>query len=80
MTRKHRNTSSPEPFDEPSPKRQKSGTENESGTSDSDFSQEDASIDYVYGQVGAFPGLGKGNNELFYGPAANGVEYLQMVR
>ncbi|KAJ5341190.1 hypothetical protein N7541_010314 [Penicillium brevicompactum] len=35
---------------------------------------------YTYGQRGAFPGLDDGGDELFYGPADDGMEYLRMVR
>lgn len=35
----------------------------------------------VYGQKSAFPGLETGlDDELFYGPAEDGMEYLRMVR
>ncbi|PWY91051.1 hypothetical protein BO70DRAFT_368226 [Aspergillus heteromorphus CBS 117.55] len=35
----------------------------------------------IYGQKGAFPGLDVADdNELFYGPAEDGLEYLRMVR
>ena len=39
-------------------------------------------VDPTYGQRGAFPGLDDttGEDELFYGPASNGLEYLRMVR
>ena len=39
-------------------------------------------IDPTYGQRGAFPGLDdpKGEDDLFYGPASDGLEYLRMVR
>ena len=39
-------------------------------------------VDPTYGQRGAFPGLDEtaGEDELFYGPASNGLEYLRMVR
>ena len=44
-------------------------------------------IDPTYGQRGAFPGLddrgggyGVEGEELFYGPASDGLEYLRMVR
>ena len=38
-------------------------------------------IDPIYGQRGAFPGLDDlGEDELFYGPASDGLEYLRMVR
>jgi hypothetical protein len=38
--------------------------------------------DPVYGQKSAFPGLDDpyGSDELFYGPAEDGLEYLRMVR
>lgn len=41
-----------------------------------------ARIDPTYGQRGAFPGLDDpvGEDELFYGPATDGMEYLRMVR
>lgn len=34
----------------------------------------------IYGQKSAFPGLDEGRDELFYGPAEDGLEYLRMVR
>ena len=39
-------------------------------------------IDPTYGQRSAFPdfGTGHGDEKLFYGPASDGLEYLQMVR
>ena len=39
-------------------------------------------IDPTYGQRGAFPGLdgAHDDDELFYGPASDGLEYLRMVR
>ena len=39
-------------------------------------------IDPTYGQRGAFPGLDDagGEDDLFYGPASDGFEYLRMVR
>ena len=41
-----------------------------------------ARVDPTYGQRSAFPGLDEpsGDNALFYGPARDGFEYLQMVR
>lgn len=37
--------------------------------------------DPVYGQKSAFPGLDDSiGDELFYGPAEDGIEYLRMVR
>lgn len=39
-------------------------------------------LDPTYGQRGAFPGIDDwtSENTLFYGPASDGLEYLQMVR
>ena len=39
-------------------------------------------VDPTYGQRGAFPGLDSADaeNDLFYGPASDGLEYLRMVR
>ena len=39
-------------------------------------------VDPTYGQRGAFPGLEDNDDEdeLFYGPASDGLEYLRMVR
>jgi hypothetical protein len=38
-------------------------------------------VDPVYGQRSAFPGLDDlGSDQLFYGPAEDGLEYLRMVR
>lgn len=39
-------------------------------------------VDPTYGQRNAFPGLDENldENALFYGPAGDGFEYLQMVR
>lgn len=38
-------------------------------------------IDPTYGQRGAFPGLDASqDDDLFYGPASDGLEYLRMVR
>ncbi|KAJ5235345.1 uncharacterized protein N7469_004513 [Penicillium citrinum] len=34
----------------------------------------------IYGQKNAFPGLDDAGDELFYGPADDGMEYLRMVR
>lgn len=36
--------------------------------------------DPIYGMKNAFPGLDDGGDELFYGPADDGLEYLRMVR
>lgn len=39
-------------------------------------------VDPTYGQRGAFPGLdgADGEDDLFYGPASDGLQYLRMVR
>lgn len=39
-------------------------------------------LNTTYGQRGAFPGLDDTaeNEKLFYGPACDGLEYLEMVR
>jgi len=83
MSRKRRNTSSPEPDDLPSPKRQDS-RDGRNDWDDSDDSDEDLDetphVGEYTGQVGAFPGLGGEDDELFYGPAADGIDYLRMVR
>lgn len=84
MARRRRNSSSSESEDLPSPKRTRP------------FSIDDFDLDYdpeptateqprlnpVYGQKGAFPGLGDygDGDELFYGPPSSGLEYLRMVR
>lgn len=40
-----------------------------------------ARVDPTYGQRGVFPGLeDDDNDELFYGPPSDGLEYLRMVR
>ena len=56
----------------------------EPGDSDDDESSTRAvqpKVDPTYGQRGAFPGLDGGEDEqLFYGPASDGLEYLRMVR
>ncbi|KAL8778801.1 MAG: hypothetical protein Q9213_007236 [Squamulea squamosa] len=41
-----------------------------------------AQVDPIYGQRSAFPGLDspEGEDNLFYGPAEDGLEYLRMVR
>lgn len=36
--------------------------------------------DVTYGQTSAFPGLDSYDNEPFYGPANDGLDYLRMVR
>ena len=88
MSFKRRNTSSPEP-DDPEPenvppaKRLRPSPEEDSGD-DNGFEhpigREQPRSDPTYGQKGAFPGLDDGNDELFYGPPSDGIEYLRMVR
>lgn len=63
----------------PSPKRPRISYENESEKS-SEAPYEQPRQDFIYGQRGAFPGLNDGGDELFYGPADDGLEYLRMVR
>ncbi len=75
MSRKRRNTSSPEPDDIPSPKRRYSDD-----YSSEEESKEKPYVDNYSGQTGAFPGLGAAGDELFYGPASDGLDYLRMVR
>lgn len=77
MSRKRRNTSSPE-SEIYSPKRQ--CHESTSPASSEEDEYEESKINPVYGQLGAFPGISAGDGELFYGPASNGIEYLRMVR
>ncbi|KAK6369534.1 uncharacterized protein PV06_10851 [Exophiala oligosperma] len=83
MSRKRRNTSSPEPGDLPLPKRQAS-KDVHNVWEDSDEEDEDLEetpyVGEYSGQAGAFPGLGCDDEELFYGPAADGIDYLRMVR
>lgn len=52
------------------------------GDEDGSSSVAQPRLDPTYGQRGAFPGLedAKGDDELFYGPANDGLEYLRMVR
>lgn len=78
MSRKRRNTSSPEPDDSPSSKRRYSGDIHHD--SDEEESAEVPRLDEKSGQTGAFPGLGLDSEELFYGPASDGIDYLRMVR
>jgi regulator of vacuolar morphogenesis len=81
MSRKRRNTSSPE--SEPEPALKRCGFHNDTewhSDSDEDANHEAPHVDEASGQTGAFPGLGRNNNELFYGPANDGIDYLRMVR
>ncbi len=54
--------------------------EDGSDTASSRFSQERPRNNPIYGQKSAFPGLDDGGDELFYGSADDGIEYLRMVR
>ena len=78
MSRKRRNTSSPEPDDSPPPKRTRLPDESLYHDEVVD-TKEQPRLHEGSGQVGAFPGLG-GVEEEFYGPALDGVDYLRMVR
>ena len=55
---------------------------NEDDANDTTPTIAQSKIDPTYGQRGAFPGLDDpgGEDDLFYGPASNGLEYLRMVR
>lgn len=46
---------------------------------DESMTDEEPRVDAITGQKGAFPGLGD-EDEIFYGPASDGIEYLRMVR
>jgi hypothetical protein len=76
MSRKRRNTSSPEIDHLPPPKHRQSPVKQELEQDD----EETPWVDEFSGQTGAFPGLGYDDGELFYGPAGDGIEYLKMVR
>lgn len=81
MSRKRRNTSSPEADDVPSPKRPIRHTgDDASEYSDEEESNEAPRVSEYSGQMSAFPGLDGDSDELFYGPAADGIDYLRMVR
>ncbi len=84
MSRKRRNTSSPESDTTPPPKKPRSVAFDDD-EDDSDFDEpqdigEQPRLNPHFGQSNAFPGLGANGNELFYGPAADGMDYLRMVR
>jgi hypothetical protein len=65
----------------PSPKRAKMSYDEDGGEDQSSPSHhERPRNDPTYGQKNAFPGLDDGGDELFYGPAEDGLEYLRMVR
>ncbi|KPI41793.1 uncharacterized protein AB675_5314 [Cyphellophora attinorum] len=83
MSRKRRNTSSPEASPEPPAKRQAANVAHEFAREyDSDDADPDEKpyINQESGQTGAFPGLGDEEDEGFYGPANDGIDYLRMKR
>jgi regulator of vacuolar morphogenesis len=81
MSRKRRNTSSPEADSPPAPKRHNTDYgELDWDSSDEEESKEKPQFNEDTGQAGAFPGLGRDSDELFYGPASDGLDYLRMVR
>ena len=84
MSRKRRNTSSPDSDHTPPPKQPRSEVSYDD-EDDSDFDEpqdvkEQPRLNPESGQSSAFPGLGANEDELFYGPAADGIDYLRMVR
>ena len=82
MSNKRRNTSSPE-CESPRPKKQQSQALSFDGLyKDQEEVQTDEKpqVDAYTGQTGAFPGLSTTEDELFYGPANDGIDYLRMVR
>lgn len=85
MSRKRRNTSSPECDSPPASKRHNGPLAAAYAASEYDSSEDEEikekpQFNEYTGQSGAFPGLGKDSDELFYGPASDGLEYLRMVR
>jgi regulator of vacuolar morphogenesis len=62
----------------PSPKRPRISHENQSEQPSESYEQ--PRQNFIFGQRNAFPGLDDGGDELFYGPADDGLEYLRMVR
>ncbi|KAJ5693087.1 hypothetical protein N7462_002510 [Penicillium macrosclerotiorum] len=65
---------------DPSPKRLRVSNDDESDGQPHVTPQERPRNNPIYGQKSAFPGLDDGGDELFYGPADDGLEYLRMVR
>lgn len=86
MSNKRRNSSSPEC--ETPVKRQLTDSANIEpdydappyDDSDETDTEERPQVHAFTGQTGAFPGLSAQNDEPFYGPAADGIDYLRMVR
>ena len=84
MTKKRKSTSASVPNPKKRP-RHDSYSLNDNDDTDTDLPANGAQprLDPTYGQRGAFPGLDgdvNANDELFYGPAEDGLEYLRMVR
>lgn len=81
MARKRHNSSSSESEDVPLCKRARPFSIDDSELDYEPTSTETPKVNSRYGQKGAFPGLDDGDDdELFYGPANDGIEYLRMVR
>jgi hypothetical protein len=80
MSRKRRNTSSPEPDDSPHPPERSSTRVTQLDYESEEESRETPRFNERVGQAGAFPGLGADDVEPFYGPASDGIDYLRMVR
>ncbi|MCJ1381432.1 hypothetical protein MMC17_004542 [Xylographa soralifera] len=83
MAKKRKNTSSTADLTGPYNKRPRALPSNlENGDSISSPYHIQSRVDPTYGQRGAFPGLDSlsGEDELFQGPANDGMEYLRMVR
>lgn len=81
MAGKRRHSSLSESEDLPSPKRSRPFSVDESDFDYEPTTHEEPRVNAPYGQQGNSPGLKDGDreDELFYGPASNGPEYLRMV-
>ncbi|MCJ1390976.1 hypothetical protein MMC18_003837 [Xylographa bjoerkii] len=83
MAKKRKNTSSVSDLTGPYNKRPRAlPSDLEDGDSPSSSYNIQSRVDPTYGQRGAFPGLDipSGEDEVFQGPANDGLEYLRMVR
>lgn len=86
MSYKRRNSSSPECETPAKRQRQQPARTVSSydGVHDYDFddseTEEQPQVHAFTGQTSAFPGLGQDEDDLFYGPAVDGLDYLRMVR
>jgi regulator of vacuolar morphogenesis len=85
MSRKRHNTSSPESDYSPPSKKLRSPVHSEiegedEGFDDFDEPPEQPRLNTENGQYNAFPGLVGYEDEPFYGPAMDGIDYLRMVR